>query len=123
MSQKEDFPKRIRYEYVESDTKLKVTHGVWGGVNTHGEIELNFYAENDKLPTWSERILSPDGTLGPELTTDDDETRTITRHVHSKILLNFHTAHALMAWLEEKLESLEVDDTAMLLYDDTGIEQ
>ncbi len=124
MSDTNDFPKRIRYEYDEDPkAKLMVAHGVWGGINTQGEIEMNFYAESDKLPSTAERIFAPDGTLGPELSPEEEEVRTITRHVHSKILLNYHTAHALLAWLEEKVESIEVDETSIYLYDDKGIEQ
>ena len=45
------FPARIRYEYEQDPAaRLQYAHGVWGGINPQGEIEINFYLESDKLP-------------------------------------------------------------------------
>ncbi len=125
MTQHKHFPTRIRYEYVEEEqAKLHTAHGVWGGINPHGEIELNFYAESDKAPTFSERNVAEDGTLGPEMVPDDEGVRVITRAIHTKILLNHRTAHAVREWLEEKIDSLEMDEASLFLDDDdTGTEQ
>ncbi len=124
MSHDKLFPTRIRYEYQEEPgTKLQAAHGVWGGVNPHGEIELNFYTESDKMPLFSEREVEPDGTLGPELMPDDEDIRHITRTIHTKLLLNPRSAYAVFEWLAEKLESLEVDETHLFMDDDTGTEQ
>ncbi len=124
MTQDKDFPARIRYEYKEkAHTELQTAHGVWGGINPHGEIELNFYTESDKMPPFSERLVDSDGNLGPEMIPDDEDIRHVTRTIHSKILLNHRTALAVMAWLEEKIDSLEMDEASLFLDDDTGIEQ
>ncbi len=124
MSHDKLFPSRIRYEYKEeSEVKLTTAHGVWGGINPHGEIELNFYTESDKHPPYSEREVEPDGTLGPELFLEDDDVRHITRTIHTKLLLNHRTAYAVMEWLGEKLESLELDEASLFMDDDTGTEQ
>ncbi len=126
MSQDNKFPSRIRYEY-EQDPHLRLNfaHGVWGGINPQGEIEVNFYTESDKIPTFSERIIAPDGSLGHEMVPFDDEVRTITRHVHSRIVLNYHTARAVLEWLEDKIDTLDMDEetAAMLMDGDGGIEQ
>ncbi len=124
MDDTKDCPKCIRYEYEEDPgAKLKVAHGVWGGVSTQGEIELNFYAESDKLPHVAERLLTPEGIIGPESIPQNEDPRIIIRHVHSKILLNYNTARALATWLEEKIESIEMNETGSFFYDDKGIEQ
>ncbi len=124
MTHDRHFPTRIRYEYAEDEKiQLQTAHGVWGGVNPHGEIELNFYAESDKAPTFSERLVAEDGTLGPEMGSEDDDTRIIKRTIHTKILLNYRTAHAVLEWLEDKIDSLEMDESTLFLDDDTGIEQ
>ncbi len=40
-------PMRVRYEYEqEPETRLQYAHGVWGGINPQGEVELNFYTES-----------------------------------------------------------------------------
>lgn len=111
----QQLPKKIRYEYQVDDTaKLKYTHGVWGGVNPQGEIELNFYCENDKPPTITEREVQADGSLGIETQASDpnleNDSRTVVRNIHSKILINYHTARALLEWLEEKIDTLEAEE-------------
>ncbi len=118
------FPSRIRYAYVEDpQAKVQIAHGVWGGINPHGEVELNFYTESDKIPAFSEREVAADGSLGEELVPDDENVRHITRTVHTKLLLNYRTAHAVMEWLEDKIDSLEMDETSLFMDDDTGTEQ
>ncbi len=126
MSQDNKLPSRIRYEYTQNQNlQLNLAHGVWGGINPQGEIEVNFYHESDKIPDFSERIIAPDGSLGHEMAPFDDDVRTITRHVHSRVVLNYHTARALLEWLEDKIDLLDIDDdTASLLIDSDGnIEQ
>lgn len=107
-------PGRIRYEY-ESDpaVKLNYSHGVWGGINPQGEIEINFYLESDKMPAYSERRIEPDGSFGQELAPFDEDTRVITRHIHSKVVVNYATAKALLEWLEEKVTALELEENGI----------
>ena len=115
------FPNRIRYEYSQDpDCRLQYTHGVWGGINPQGEIEINFYLESDKMPSFSEMPLEPDGSPGMEVVPFDEEERVVTRHIHSRVLVNYHTARALLEWLEEKVEALEMDDPMNFTSDDTS---
>jgi hypothetical protein len=113
---------RIRYEYQQApDSQVQYAHGVWGGINSQGEIELNFYVESDKLPPWSERLLTPEGDLGHESSPQDTENlKEVTRYVHSRLLLNYHTARAVQEWLLEKIEALENDMDDMMYIDDDG---
>ena len=107
------YPSRVRYEYSQDPSaRLQYTHGVWGGINPQDEIEVNFYVESDKLPSFSERPVEPDGSFGAEVVPFDEEERVISRHIHSRVLFNYHTARALMEWLEEKIETLELEDSA-----------
>ncbi|MCG8531598.1 MAG: hypothetical protein MI749_13180 [Desulfovibrionales bacterium] len=120
-------PSKVRFEYnMDSTVKQQYTHGVWGGVNSQGEIEMNFYMESDKLPAFSERAINPDGTLGPERIPHADE-KTLVREVHSRIVLNYPTAQALRQWLDEKLTAIETEevDLADSFFGDTegGLEQ
>ena len=91
----QQYPSRIRYEYEQDpETRLQYTHGVWGGINPQGEIEISFYLESDKMPPYSERIIAPDGSFGHEIAPYNDEERTITRHIHSRVVMNYHTARS-----------------------------
>jgi hypothetical protein len=99
---------KIHYTYsMASGAALQTAHGVWGGINAQGEIEINFYNESDALPAWSEQLIAPDGSLGHEITPDDEDKRNVVRHVHSRVLLNYHTARAVLEWLEEQTAAME----------------
>ena len=55
----------------------------------------------------------------------DEDIRTVTRTIHSRVLLNYHTARSVLEWLEEKIEMLEMEDGAnpLMVDDDSGVEQ
>lgn len=106
----EKSPVRIRYEYDQNpETRMHYAHGVWGGINPQGEIEMNFYTESDKLPEYSERLLSADGSFGHESTPQDDNQKVVLRTIHSKLLLNYHIARSIIDWLQEKVDMLETE--------------
>lgn len=117
-------PSRIRYRYeMAPEARLQAVHGVWGGINPQGEIEMNFYHESDALPACSEQIIAPDGSLGHEIIPGNDEVRDITRHIHSRVLLNYHTARAVLEWLEDRVAALEEEGGGEMFTPDAGLEQ
>ena len=104
-------PLRIRYEYEQCpETRLEYAHGVWGGINSQGEVELNFYTESDKLPPFSEQIVAPDGSFGHETASYDEDLKVITRRIHTKLLLNYYTVKAVIEWLQDKADALETEE-------------
>ena len=108
-------PLRIRYLYKQDDPMpLRYAHGVWGGINSQGEIEMNFYTESDALPAYSERIIESDGSMGPEKAPHDERQKNIIRHIHTKLVLNYHTARAVQDWLDNHLGLLEENSDADL---------
>lgn len=124
MSKSNAHPAKIRYNYqMTPEARLNTAHGVWGGINPQGEIEMNFYHESDALPLYSERLVAPDGSIGHEITPDDDDRREVTRHIHSRVLLNYHTARAVLEWLEDKVAALEEEGGPGIYDADSGIEQ
>lgn len=118
-------PLRIRYEYEQTpETRLQYAHGVWGGINPQGEIEMNFYTESDKLPPYSERLLAADGSFGPETAPQDENVKMVMRTIHSKLVVNYHTARAVLEWLQEKVDMLESElEETLFLDDDKGMRQ
>lgn len=107
-----DFPLKIVYEYELDDACPRVpAHGVWGGVSPQGEIEMNIYSESDKLPPFSERFIHADGSVGEEVSSlEEQKTKVIVRHVHAKVFMNYQTARAIIDWLEEKVQALELEE-------------
>ena len=86
----QQYPSRIRYEYEQDpETRLQYTHGVWGGINPQGEIEISFYLESDKMPPYSERIIAPDGSFGHEIAPYNDEERTLEAEEDGSAPLSF----------------------------------
>ena len=118
MSQ-EKHPLRIRYEYQQDpEVRIKYSHGVLGGINSQGEIEMNFYAESDALPPYSERIIAPDGSFGHEIAPYDESLKLITRHIHSKVVLSYQSARGLLEWLEDQVALIEAESEGQLFFDD-----
>jgi hypothetical protein len=113
------FSGKVRYEYQQNpDVRIHYAHGVWGGINPQGEIEVNFYLESDKIPPHSERLIAPDGSFGHEVIPYEEEVRAVTRTIHSRVILNYYTARAVLEWLEDKLDMLEMEDgSAPLTYE------
>ena len=107
------FPLRIRYEYEQTPgITPQYAHGVWGGINSQGEVEINFYTESDKLPPYSERLVAADGSFGHEMSPQENNIKIITRHIHTKVILKYHTARDILDWLAEKVETLDMEGEA-----------
>ena len=68
---------------------------------------MNFYTESDKFPPYSERLLTPDGSFGHEIAPQDDTQKTVVRTINTRLVLNYHTARAVIDWLQEKVDLLE----------------
>ncbi|WP_297671538.1 hypothetical protein [uncultured Desulfovibrio sp.] len=119
-----DHPAKIRYQYqMDAAARLQTAHGVWGGINPQGEIEMNFYHESDSLPAYSEQLVAPDGSIGHEITPEDQDVREVTRCIHSRVLLNYHTARAVLDWLEDRVATLEEEGAPGMYETDMDIEQ
>ncbi len=116
MSRNTGLPIKIRYEYEMSGKGPSgYTHGVWGGVNSHGEIEMHFYSESDKMPKFAERTIKADGGVGPEFSAAEPDTKVIVRQVHAGVLFNYRTAKAVIEWLEEKVRLIEGENPGVVL--------
>ena len=118
MSNQPELPKKIRYKYVMDDSvRMSTAHGVWGGINPQGEIELKFNDERDSLPQWSECQEATDGSLGPEMMDEENlEVREVVRRINTRVLLNYNTARAVLEWLEDRVAALEMDESGMAVY-------
>ncbi|MBQ1539127.1 MAG: hypothetical protein K6C33_04090 [Desulfovibrio sp.] len=93
----------------DPDLPLPLVHGVFGGVNPMGEIELNFFAESEDLPDRVERLVSnADGAvLNEEIISGDPEARHVTRTIVSRIVVTYATAQAIRTWLDEQIKVME----------------
>ena len=119
-----NFPDKIRYVFsTDPDVHLRVAHGIWGGINPHGEIELNFYDESDAPPEFTEQGIEADGTPGQERVPQQDVIRQVNRQIHTRVLLNYNTARAVLNWLEDRVAELESSSSTELYDIGSGIQQ
>ena len=93
----------------DPDLPLPLVHGVFGGVNPMGEIELNFFTESEDLPDRVERLVSnADGAvLSEDVIASDPEARHVTRSIVSRIVVTYATAQAIRTWLDEQIKGME----------------
>lgn len=123
MGKQDKYAPRIRYHYETlPEARLHPAHGVWGGINGQGELEICFYNESERLPPYIEQSIEPDGTLGPEMYLDQDGVRHIQRTIHSKIVMNYQSAVALRDWLQDRVAEMEADGAGLIDFN-PGIEQ
>ena len=114
MSNQPELPKKIRYKYVMDDSvRMSTAHGVWGGINPQGEIELNFYEESDFETAQTGALDAAEGKTDKE------------KQANTRVLLNYNTARAVLEWLEDRVAALEMDESGMAVYprNITGPEQ
>ena len=124
MHNEELAPTRIKYIYeMDRHARLQNAHGIWGGINPHGEIEMNFYSESDSIPDFTEQIIAADGSFGHEILPESDDVHTVVRHIHSRVLLNYNTARAMLEWLEDRIDELEQEKPSDRFNTDTEITQ
>lgn len=118
------YANRICYHYAtEPDVKMRIAHGVWGGVNPHGEIEMCFYDEAALPPEQAEQQIGADGMPGEERPLQPNDSRQIGRSIHTRILLNYNTARAVLDWLESRLSELETEAPRDIYDPEPGIKQ
>ncbi len=119
------YPDRIVYHYTtQANGDLQYAHGVWGGLNPHGEIEISFYHESDLPPEQAVQQIGPDGLPGAELPQiDEDCARHIERRIHTRILMSYDTARALQDWLDERISELDSEAASEMYDPNNGIQQ
>ena len=93
---------------MDDDLPLSYVHGVFGEINTIGELEVNLYTEADALPTAAIGTINEDGEVASvEYPDTPNGTAEIVRTVHTRLLLNADTASLLARWL---IEHLDIDE-------------
>ena len=83
---------------------------------THRHLTLNHLA-------WLTPYLCPHGQFSSWLV--DPWVRTIVRHIHSRVVMNYHTARAMLEWLEDKIVALEAEEEGgvpPITFDDGGFQ-
>ncbi|PQA60174.1 hypothetical protein [Siphonobacter curvatus] len=105
-----NLPDQIDIHYQKStDYKTITSTGVFGGVTSAAQVDLNFFVDRVVIPTkMAHRLELVDGnayTLG-EVVSSEGKTGSI-REVQVGILLDLHIAIGVRDWLNDKISQLQ----------------
>ena len=90
--------------YFEHDPSYRVVaaNGVWAGVTARGDIKLDFFVESHGTPTEVVNLITPEGSLGPELNRTPPAPR-INRRMQIGVLLSIEQADDIANFVKAKI--------------------
>jgi hypothetical protein len=100
---------KIKCKYIFKDDFNPVyINGAQGGINTQGEIIINFYLERSALPV-SQAYEIVDGKLSVQEIESEpsDLKKSFVRVIENGIVMNYQTAKEIHKWLGNHIETLE----------------
>lgn len=98
----------VKCKYLfNDDYNPKYINGAQGGINTQGEIVINFYFERNALP--NSQTFKIDESGHSELVSNEpkDLQKSLLRVVENGIIMNYKTAKEMHKWLGSHIEKLE----------------
>ena len=101
--------KSIKFKYIFQDDYNPVyINGALGGINSQGELIVNFYLERIGLPNSIVQTIAPDGQLASIIESDPkDLNQSHVRYVCNGIIMNLQTAKTIHEWLGNHIANLE----------------
>jgi len=85
------------------------SNGAFGGVNSRGEIIINFFLERQPLPV-KQSFKIDNGKFGEEIIEKrmpEDLQKSLVRFVGNGVVLNYENAKEVHRWLGEQITILE----------------
>lgn len=101
-------PKKLQFHLIKSKL-YRVVHadGVYGGVTPNLNVHMSFFSERTPLPKRLAYEILEDGDIGQEDTSLRKAKRGIVREMEVGVLLDYGTAIALRAWLDNQIQAVE----------------
>lgn len=101
---------KLKCKYIfDANYNPKYVNGAYGGVNSRGEIIINFYLERMSLPH-SQTFEIQSGKIQEEDIEDrtpEDHQNSVVRMVENGIILDYNNAKDIHKWLGEHINNLE----------------
>jgi hypothetical protein len=104
-----DKPK-VKFKYLfDENYNPAYANGVYGGVSTKGEINLNFFLERLALPNTQEFELDTDTgqLINKPTNAPDDFNYSVIRFIQSGVVLNLDDAMTIHKWLGDRIDELK----------------
>lgn len=99
------------FNYVfDNEYDPEYINGVYGGVNTNGELVMHFYFERWPLPYEERSEVDEEGRLTGNTTITEPDEFKIRRAVKTGVIINKETAISVCQWMKERLKEMGVDD-------------
>lgn len=102
---------KCKYIFDENYNPIYV-NGAYGGVNSRGEIVINFFMERMPLPN-AQTFQIKDGNIHEEVHSDrepEDHRKSVVRFIQNGIILDYKNAREIHKWLGEHISNLETNN-------------
>ena len=93
-----------KFKY-DDNYKIKFVNGAFGGLTPKGEIEINFYFEDNSLPEKYDVIVSDKGKIENMVINEPEEI--FTRYVDSGVIMTLDVAKSIYDRLGENIKMAE----------------
>ena len=100
---------KIKCKYIfKSDFNPVYVNGAQGGINTQGEIVINFYLERSALPVSQTYGIENGKLSAQEIESEPSDLKnSFVRVIENGIVMNYQTAKEIHKWLGNHIEKLE----------------
>lgn len=101
---------KIKCKYIFSDDYNPIyVNGAQGGINTQGEIVVNFYLERNALPvSQTFEIKDEEIKSANEVESEPSDLKnSFVRVIENGVIMNYQTAKEIHKWLGNYIEKLE----------------
>ena len=99
---------RIKFRYIfDKQYQPRYVNGAYGGINSRGEIVVNFFMERGPLPRYEVYEIN-DNQLGDLSESDpSDHDKTLIRFVDTGVILTLNGAEQIRNWLDAHIQNLK----------------
>ena len=105
----ENDTKKVKFDQIKSPA-FRTVHadGVWGGITPRGYINMGFYSERSPFPRQVTHSLDEEGhRIIGEVKEERVGRDALLRELECNVIIDLAFAQSLIAWLQDKIDSLE----------------
>lgn len=106
MDERQDVKLQVKYKFEDKYNPIYV-NGAFGGVNSQGEIVMNFYFERMPIPYSEEFNVSDSGEVMGSTVVEPSTPVAAIRYIESGIVMDLQHAKQFHAWLGSHIQRLE----------------
>lgn len=108
MENSNEFPKSVTiFNKIQNNYREIHIDGAFGGITPQGLINVSFFAERSPIPKSAKFNVTPQGTVGNQISISEDSKQGIVREFEFGVYMAPHVAVAVIAFLQGQLTILE----------------